>query len=608
MKNSVLITGAGTGFGLETALRLAASGFTAYAAILDESQRDHVVEQARQRQVELRIVRLDVTDQSTIEAAIETVVRECGGIFGLVNNAGLGLRGYFEDLDEDEIRRVFDVNLFGAMAVTRAALPHMRRARRGRLVFISSVVGRIGAMARTGYGASKFGLEGFAESLMQEVTPFGIRVSIVEPGAVNTERWTVNTGTSRRANDPASPYAAWFHAVEQESARLLRTSPVTAGDVAATVERTLTEPRPRLRYTVGRRAGLVIGLREHAPGALFDRLYFGEAMRRVSGHGGPRLAGVLGLARRATRLVGARATSGKQDAAPVDEGSARSVLITGTSTGFGRETALYLAERGFRVYATMRDLTRRDDLEAAAAQRGVALRVLRLDVTDQASIGAAIGTIVEETGGIYGLVNNAGQYVRGFFEDLLDEEIRQIFEANVFGIMAVTRAALPHMRRAGQGRIVMISSVAGRIGGPTACAYSASRFAEEGFGECLSQEIVPLGIHVSLVEPGISKTEAWTPTRGSGVHARDPNGAYHAWYLKMEQTWARMLDTASVQKTDVAATIYRALTAPQPRLRYTVGYRPALITALRRVVPRELFARYYFGEVMRRITGTRPPM
>lgn len=606
MKDSVLITGAGTGFGLETALRLAASGLTTYAAILDDSQRDHVAEQARQRRVEVRIVRLDVTDQATIQAAMETVVAECGGIFGLVNNAGLGLRGYFEDLDEEEIRRVFDVNLFGAMAVTRAALPHMRRARRGRLVFISSVVGRIGAMARTGYGASKFGLEGFAESLMQEVTPFGIRVSIVEPGAVNTERWTVNTGTSRRATDAASPYFAWFRAVEHESARLLRTSPVTAIDVAETVQRALTEPRPRLRYTVGRRAGLVIGLRAHVPGALFDRLYFGEAMRRVSGYGGPRLAGVTGLARRARRLAGTRAMPEDQGAASVDGDSPRSVLITGASTGFGLETALYLAARGFQVYATMRDLARRGALDAAAAQRGVTLRVLRLDVTDQASIDAAIGTIVEETGGIYGVVNNAGQYVRGFFEDLLDEEIRAIFEANVFGIMAVTRAVLPHMRRAGRGRIIMISSIAGRIGGPTTCAYSASRFAEEGFGECLSQEVVPLGIHVSLVAPGISKTEAWTPTRGSGVHARDPQGAYYAWYLKMEQTWAQLLDTAPVKKTDVAATIYRALTAPQPRLRYTVGYRPALITALRRAVPSELFARYYFGEVMRRITGTRP--
>src|SRR4051812_46453523 len=136
-----------------------------------------------------------------------------------------------------------------------------------------------------------------------------------------------------------------------------------------------------------------------------------------------------------------------------------SVLITGSSTGLGLETALYLAERGFRVYATLRDLSQQADILDAAKERQVSLRVLRLDVTDAESIEDAIDTIVAESGGIFGLVNNAGIGLRGCFEDLSEDEIRQVFEANVFGTMAVTRRVLPHMRVAGRGRVVTITSV-----------------------------------------------------------------------------------------------------------------------------------------------------
>src|SRR5690606_8276056 len=107
------------------------------------------------------------------------------------------------------------------------------------------------------------------------------------------------------------------------------------------------------------------------------------------------------------------------------------------------------------------------------------------------------------TGGVYGVVNNAGLIVRGFFEDLSDEEIRSVFEANFFGTLAVTRAVLPHLRPARAGRVVVISSIAGRIGSPTGSVYSASRHAQEGFAESLRQELEPLGVYVSLVEPGI---------------------------------------------------------------------------------------------------------
>jgi NAD(P)-dependent dehydrogenase (short-subunit alcohol dehydrogenase family) len=250
----------------------------------------------------------------------------------------------------------------------------------------------------------------------------------------------------------------------------------------------------------------------------------------------------------------------------------------------------------------MCDLTRRDDLDAAADRRNVALRVVRLDVTDQASIEQAVRTIVAESRGIYGVVHNEGMLLRGYFEDLLDQEVRQLFETNLFGTMAVTRAVLPHMRAARRGRIIIITSVAGRIGAPSGSVYSASKFALEGFGESLMQEVTPLGLRVSMVEPGITEAESWTVDRAAGARARDPNSPYYAWFQQAEKLFERAMQSAPHSSSDVAATTYRALTDARPRLRYVVGRRARLALAARRYTPSELFERLYFGEVVRRIT------
>ncbi|MEA3337599.1 MAG: SDR family oxidoreductase [Chloroflexota bacterium] len=282
---------------------------------------------------------------------------------------------------------------------------------------------------------------------------------------------------------------------------------------------------------------------------------------------------------------------------------ANSVLVTGTSTGFGQEIALTLAERGFTVYATMRNLARRDALDASAQQRNIKLRVLQLDVTDSSSIERAVETVVEESGGIFGVVNNAGIMLRGYFEDLSDAEIRELFDTNFYGTLAVTRAVLPHMRKAGTGRIVIITSVAGKIGSPSGSAYSASRFAQEGFGESLRQEVEPLGITVSLIEPGITKTDSWTVDKGAGKNTSDPDSPYYAWFKNAEALFDRQMNDSSNTVQDVAAAVYKALSDPQPRWRYMVGRWARLVVNLRRIIPEELFAQVYFGEVMRRVTG-----
>jgi NAD(P)-dependent dehydrogenase (short-subunit alcohol dehydrogenase family) len=279
-----------------------------------------------------------------------------------------------------------------------------------------------------------------------------------------------------------------------------------------------------------------------------------------------------------------------------------SVLITGSSTGLGKEMALYLAERGFQVYATIRDATQEASLLASAGDRKVQLRILPMDVTNRDSIESAVRKVVAETGGIYGVINNAGIGLRGYFEDLADDEIRQVFDANVFGVMAVTKAVLPYMRKAGRGRILLISSVGGRIGSLGVSAYCATKFAVEGFGESLFQEVAPLGLNVILIEPGIIKTERWTTNRGTARNARHPSSPYNAWFSQAEKESDQLVLASTATPADVAEVVFKALTVEHPKLRYMVGRKARFAVALRNWLPGELFERLYFGIVMRRVT------
>jgi len=279
---SVLVTGASTGLGLETALHLAKCGFEVYAGVLREEDREAVEELARKRRVNIRTLRLDITDSSGIQRTVDSVVQESGGIYGLVNNAGTRLRGCFEDLTDHEIRRLFDTNVFGTMAVTRAVLPHMRASRCGRIIMISSVAGKMGSFGISAYCASKFAQEGFAESLSLELAPWGIQVVLVEPGMTQTEAWNIHRVVAAGAQNPESPYYSWFQESERIADRMVRSSPIKPADVAEAVYKALSARRPKLRYLVGRRARLVFALRRHLPGESFERLFFRQVVRMVT--------------------------------------------------------------------------------------------------------------------------------------------------------------------------------------------------------------------------------------------------------------------------------------------------------------------------------------
>jgi NAD(P)-dependent dehydrogenase (short-subunit alcohol dehydrogenase family) len=183
------------------------------------------------------------------------------------------------------------------------------------------------------------------------------------------------------------------------------------------------------------------------------------------------------------------------------------VLITGCSSGFGLATALAFARRGDRVYATMRDLERGGDLAAAAEAEGLEIERLRLDVTDGGSVAAAVGQAVERDGRIDVLVNNAGIGHLGAVEDLPDPLAREVFETNLFGPVRLIRAVLPGMRERGEGVVVNVSSVAGRLpGAPVNWAYAASKHALGALSDSLAEEVRPFGIRVVCIEPGFFAT------------------------------------------------------------------------------------------------------
>jgi NAD(P)-dependent dehydrogenase (short-subunit alcohol dehydrogenase family) len=268
--------------GLESALCLAESGYEVFGSVLSTAEAATLSAAAAGRQVAVRVVHMDVTVQEDVTRALETILQHAGRLDALVHFAGMGLRGFFEDLTLEEIRRVYDVNVFGTMSVVRAVLPVMRNARRGRIVITTSVAGRMGSMSISGYCSSKFAVEGFAECLAQEMAPFGIRISLLEPGLVMTEHFRANRNRAARAVDPASLYYPWFCQHEHIVDNLIRSNRFTTLDVARRVVAILRAERPRLRYLVGAKAKLVIALRRHVPGEWFERVYFNLVRRMVT--------------------------------------------------------------------------------------------------------------------------------------------------------------------------------------------------------------------------------------------------------------------------------------------------------------------------------------
>ena len=267
----------------------------------------------------------------------------------------------------------------------------------------------------------------------------------------------------------------------------------------------------------------------------------------------------------------------------------RTALITGASSGFGLLTSVTLAQRGWRVLATMRDPNRRDLLEAAARRAGVRehIEFHQLDVTKGEEIAALASLIDESKEPLHAIVNNAGFALPGFAEDVTDAELRRQLDTNFFGAVAVTRAFLPLLRRQRFGHVVMVTSVSGRMGFPGLSSYAASKFALEGWTETLRFEMKPLGIQVVLVEPGSFDTDIWnrnaTPAAGL-LDPASPNAARATRWRSMVEN-----DIKRANPEVVVNTIAAILENPRPRLRYVIGKDARIGLTMRRLLPWSLF-------------------
>ena len=262
----------------------------------------------------------------------------------------------------------------------------------------------------------------------------------------------------------------------------------------------------------------------------------------------------------------------------------RVVLITGCSTGIGRATAQRLAARGWKVYATARDVEKIKFL----ADRGCV--VLPLDVTDEASMRAAVGEVERREGSVGVLVNNAGYSQSGAVESVPMEKVRRQFETNVFGLVRMCQLVLPGMRRQGWGRIVNISSMGGRLTFPGGGHYHATKYAVESLSDALRFEVAGFGVGVVVVEPGLIRTGFADAATGSMEGAATTDGPYASFNADVAKAVRDNYERGPFLRLGggpetVATTIERAITAQRPRTRYAVTPSAHLFIGLRRLLP-----------------------
>jgi NAD(P)-dependent dehydrogenase (short-subunit alcohol dehydrogenase family) len=244
-------------------------------------------------------------------------------------------------------------------------------------------------------------------------------------------------------------------------------------------------------------------------------------------------------------------------------------LITGTSSGIGLSSAVAAARHGFTTVATLRDPSKDSALRAAAESAGVELDVRRLDVVDGDSITSCIDSVVADHGALDVLVNNAGRGFVGTIEQVSMEEMRDVMEVNFFGVVATTKAALPHLRASG-GRVVTVTSVGGVVGQPFNEAYCAAKFAVEGFMESLAPVAATVGVHVSVIEPGPVTTE-FVNNVGVDVATMFAEGGDYtpAMQAYLTHVMAEFADPESAQTgDDVAETVLGAMVTDSAAFRH----------------------------------------
>ncbi len=255
------------------------------------------------------------------------------------------------------------------------------------------------------------------------------------------------------------------------------------------------------------------------------------------------------------------------------------VIVTGVSSGIGRATAELLAHEGFRVFGTLRN-------DAAADRSLPGVELVRLDVRNAESVRSCVRTVLDQSGRIDALVNNAGHALLGSAEETTIEEAMELFETNFFGALRMIQGVLTAMREQGSGRIVNIGSVAGFLPSPYMGIYAASKHALEGYSESLDHEVRQFGIRVCVVEPGFTRT---------GLDRNSRSAVQRLAAYAGERNRAREAVRASIMRGDdpatVASVVREALTSPSPRVRYPAGRQARILSLLKTLAPAQLLDR-----------------
>jgi NAD(P)-dependent dehydrogenase (short-subunit alcohol dehydrogenase family) len=265
----------------------------------------------------------------------------------------------------------------------------------------------------------------------------------------------------------------------------------------------------------------------------------------------------------------------------------KTVLITGGTDGLGKAAALLLARQHYQVFASGRSAQKREELERQAHEERLPLHTLEMDVCDDASVQIGVELVLEKAGAIDVLINNAGVGYLGVVEELRLSDFRRQFETNLFGVVRVTKAVVPHMRARRSGRILMMSSAAGLVSPPTYGAYSASKHALEGLSNALRLEMYPFAVDVVLIEPGYILT-SFQQTAKELAQPYVEKAAKSPYAKVYSGTWSGSESGRKKSKAtpeDCARVILKAIESPHPKPRYTVTSMTKWLAFGKRILP-----------------------
>jgi NAD(P)-dependent dehydrogenase (short-subunit alcohol dehydrogenase family) len=283
----VLVTGGTEGLGKATSLLLAAQGHRVFAGGRNAAKRAALDAEAKQKNLPLQSLEMDVTDDASVDRAIGAIHEEAGPVDILVNNAGIAFAAVIEEITLEDLRRQFETNFFAVVRVTQRVLPEMRERRRGRIVNMSSVGGKMASPVLGPYASSKFAVEAISDSLRIELLPFGVHVILIEPGYIRSgmERTAQELSSHYIAVAEKSPYAAVYAGFQRGWATMTKDSKTKPDDCAQVILRAIRANPPKARYTVTREAKIVTFLKRVLSDKALDRML-------VKTYGAPRVAGV----------------------------------------------------------------------------------------------------------------------------------------------------------------------------------------------------------------------------------------------------------------------------------------------------------------------------